>query len=150
MLKRGRGVDNRFRFWHQLYRRCKSEDLIGDRLSPASIRYDNQSVNWSKYSKPWDVVFDYPRHGIVHFLVGDLPTELPKHNPSAGKAKLHSFFPAHVPEEENYAHSEIWTYKHESNEQKIRIEKPKLSETVKKEFRQIMSDRGVVILRPEM
>jgi hypothetical protein len=37
-------------------------------------------VNWSKYSKPWDVIFGDPKAGIALFLVWevsrDLPTEI--------------------------------------------------------------------------
>jgi hypothetical protein len=145
MYQRGRNVDSGFRLWHRLYYRCIKEDVIGDRLLAARIPHCNTSVNWSKYSKPWDVIFDYPDHGIAQFFVRDLPKELPKEISAGTKAKLHSFFPAHVPLELNYAHSEIWTFK-----EKQRIEKPKLPETVKKEFRAIMSDRSVILLRPKV
>jgi hypothetical protein len=44
---------------------------------------------------------------------------------------------------ENYAHSEIRTYKNG-----LLVETPNLPATVKKEFRQIMSDRSVILHRP--
>jgi hypothetical protein len=106
------------------------------------IAYQNQSVNWSKYGKPWDVIFDFPGHGFAQFLVGDLPTELPSQKTE--NAKPHSFFPSHVPECRNYSHCEIWTFK-----DGVPISKStKLPATVKKEFRQIISDRAVILRTP--
>jgi hypothetical protein len=142
MLRSNRPVDNNFRFFHQLYHRCTKEDIVGDRLVPLRIRYRNPSVNWSKYGKPWDVIFDFPGHGIAQFFVCGLPTELPR---TAGvqKAKPHSFFPSHIPEYSNYSHCEIWTFK-----VGVHIPNPTLTDTVKKEFRQIMSDRAAILRSP--
>jgi hypothetical protein len=144
MLRDERPADNRFRFYHCLYYRCNQEDVIGNRLLGARISYKNPSVNWSKYGKPWDVIFDFPDSGIAQFVVCALPKELPIEVQLGVKPKPHSFFPAHVPELTNYAHSEIWTFKDGAH-----VENPRgLPETVKKEFRQIMSDRGVILRKP--
>lgn len=115
------------------------------RLLAARISYSNTSVNWSKYSCPCDVIFDHPDNGIVQYLVQDLPSELPKDPPAGSTPKLHSFLPVHRPEPQNYAHTEICTYK-----EGVRVPKPNLPETVKKEFRTIMSDRGVLIRKPKV
>lgn len=118
--------------------------MVGKRLLAARIPFKNTSVNWSKYGKPWDVIFDFPGLGIAQFLVCGLPKELPIEAQPGVKTKPHSFYPAHVPEPTNYAHSEIWTFKDGAH-----VEIPKsLPETVKKEFRQIMSDRGVILRKP--
>src|SRR5271166_906034 len=103
--------------------------MEGNRLSALRLRYENTSVNRSRYSKPWDVIFDHPGQGIVQFLVCWLPLELPYVQPNP-PVTLHSFYPGHKPEDENYSHSEIWTYK-----EGVRVEKPSLPNTVKKEFR---------------
>jgi hypothetical protein len=145
MFQDGRRIDGGFRLRDRLFYRCVREDVSSGRLLAARISYANTSVNWSKYSKPWDVIFDHPLHGIVQFIVRDLPKELPKEKPSGGDTKLHSFLPSHVPLPTNYAHSEIWTFK-----EGARVAKPKLSETVKKEFRAIMSDKGIVLRDPLM
>ena len=146
MVQGKRGEDQEFRASDHLYYRCATEDVVGDRLLPARISYANTSVNWSKYSKPWDVIFDHPEYGIARFIVRDLPVELPRDVPVGAKAPLaHSFFPSHVPEKENYAHSEIWTWR-DGN----RMPKAKLPELVKKEFRQIMSDRSLVLHQPRV
>jgi hypothetical protein len=143
MFKRNRGVVvDKYKPWHQLYRRCELEDLLGGRLIAARVKYDNVSVNWSKFSRPWDVIFDNPGNGIVGIFVFDLPTELPKEL-SKG-AKLHSFEAEHVPEEENYSHSEIKTYRDGE-----KLDKPDLPKLVKKEFRAIIADRSRLLLAPK-
>lgn len=143
MLQNGRGTDSEFRFFHCLFYRCKADDVVNDRLLPLSIPYKNTSVNWSKYSKPWDVIFDHPNHGIAQLVICDLPKELPKERVAGQQPKLHSFVPQHVPITLNYSHSEIWTWKEGAH-----LPKANLSETVKKEFRQIMSDRAVILHAP--
>jgi hypothetical protein len=81
------------------------------------------------------------RWGYWRLIICGLPKELPKAREN--QAKLHSFFPHHRPEDDNYAHCEIWTFKEGEH-----VAKPKLPETVKKEFRQIMSDMSRIILIP--
>ncbi len=143
MLQGNRGVDDKFLPRHALYHRIKKEDLISDRMNPARIRCENTSVNWSKYSKPWDATFDYPGCGVVRFMVRDLPRELPKEpNP---KTKPRSFFPIHDPKPTNYAHSEIGTFTGG-----MRVPKPSLGKIVTKEFQNIMSNRSFVILLPRI
>lgn len=144
MLQGARGAKTGFRFFHCLYHRCNSEAVSGDRLLPGGIRYDNTSVNWCKFSKPWDVIFDAPGLGIAQFVVLALPRDLPIVLLSE-EAKRYSFYPRHVPLPNNYSHSEVSTFKEGEY-----MPKPKLPETVKKEFRQIMSDRSVVLLRPSV
>jgi hypothetical protein len=153
MMRKGRLVDSCFCNFHRLYYRCQREDFENDRLIAARIPYKNPSVNWSKYSWPWDVVSGYPHWGIVLFFVAHLPKELPKNLPPASKkgagiqasVKLHSFYPGHVPLEENYAHCEIWTFKDGA-----KVQQPSLPALAKKEFRQIMSDRAFMVLRPKV
>lgn len=138
-----RGVDCSFHWYHLLYQRCELEAIIGDRLNPNSIRYADPSVNWSKYSKPWDVIFEYPGRGIVQFMVGRLPRDIPQEIPQGERSELHTCRPQHVPLPENYSHSEIWTYKPSG-----RIKGRSLGALAKKEFRQILSDRGVILHKP--
>lgn len=144
MFRDGRGVDNRFVPRHRLFYRCKKEDIEGDRLIASRISYQNKSVNWCKYSKAWDVIFDYPRQGIAQFMVRHLPKELPRERPDE-KAKTYTFAPSHVPVDENYSHSEIWTFK--AGE---RFPKGTLPDIAKKEFRTILSDRSVILWPPDV
>ena len=116
--------------------------MIGDRLLGPTIPYDNMSTNWSKYSRPWDVIFDFPNYGIARLRVGDLPDNLPIAQPPGTPVLPHAFRPEHVPCPENYSHTEIWIYR---ANQRVRTLS---ANTVKKEFRQIISDRSFVILPP--
>ncbi len=143
MFRCGRGVDSQFLPYHRLYHRCEAEDIAEDRLLPGRIKYQNTSVNWSKYSKAWDVIFDYEGWGIVQFLVKHLPRRLPIVPPD-DKARLFAFAPVHDPEDDNYAHSEIGTFVEGE-----RLSEPKLSSTAKKEFRAELSDRCVILWLPK-
>jgi hypothetical protein len=148
MLRNGRAVDEAFKGRHHLYMRCTKEDVAHDRVIAARIKYDNPSVNWSKYSRPWDVIFDFPGYGIARFVVRYLPRELPKNPPGMpskkqSQLKIQTFYPRHEPEQQNYSHCEIRTFQNG-----VVQSKPRISETVKKEFRQIMSDRSLVIQNP--
>lgn len=143
MFQREREIDNNYDGQHKLYRRFAKDDILGNRLIPARIKYTNTSVNWEKYSKPWDVIFDNPEMGYCQILVKHLPTEIPKEN-IAG-AKLHNFAPEHKPEGLNYSHSEIVTFK-----EGIKMTgNSDLPSTVKKEFRAIISDRSIILSMPK-
>jgi hypothetical protein len=144
MIQAGRGPDDQFLPGHRLYRRCKKDEVIGDHLTGASIRIENMSTNWSRYSKSWDVIFDFPNYGIARLRVGDLPHNLPVAQPPGTPVAPHAFRPQHVPLPENYSHTEIWVYK--ADERLRRVS----ADTVKKEFRQIISDRSFVILFPQV
>lgn len=142
MRRNGRGIDNDFRPTDWLYRRCVKEDVEGDKLLPARIRYDDTSVNWSKYSWPWDVIFDYPGQGVARWSVGDLPRGLPENPPPKQKIEMHDFKPEHAPLCDNYSHTEIRV-----DRAGQRIERLS-SEMVKKQFRTIMGDRSLVLIFP--
>jgi len=144
MLRNGRGVDNDFRAHHWLYRRCVKEDVQGDQLLPARISYDDASVNWSKYSWPWDVIFDHPGQGVARWVVDDLPHDLPENPPPKTNVEMHDFRPKHVPLDENYSHSEIQVYRSGQPLQRLS------SNLVKKEYRTIMGERSLVLIQPQV
>jgi len=141
LLRNGRAPDQAFRWHHLLYQRCTNEDVCDTQILSARIKYDAASSNWSKYAKPWDVIFDHPNHGIIQHAVVNLPQELPKNVPVKTKPKLHSFRPVHVPEDLNYSHTEIQAF-HGNEKAK------KIGELAKKEFRTLMAQCGVVLFRP--
>ena len=143
MFKGQREVKNCYSSYHKLYRRFNSDDLLENRLNPARIAYKNTSVNWSKYSKPWDVIIDFPDSGYCQILVRHLPSELPKEKVEG--SKLHKFEPEHKPLEDNYSHTEIVTYK-DGGKMTGNFDLPS---TVKKEFRTIISDRSLILSTPK-
>ena len=146
MFRKGRFADQNFRSSDHLYKRCSKEDVFEGRLLSARIPSLDISVNWSKYSKPWDVIFDHPGTGIARLTVNDLPSDLPKERQANRPQKAHAYAPSHEPEDTNYAHSEIQVLK-----EGVRVTKSsQVAETVKKEFRQIMSDRCLILRAPQI
>jgi hypothetical protein len=108
MRRNGRPVDHSFQSGEKLFRRYAADHLIDGQFSPVGLSFGTApSVNREKYSEPGDVLFDeanqYENWGVWSVTVGDLPTAFPEVNATF------SFFPMHVPMEDNYAHSEIWS-----------------------------------------
>jgi hypothetical protein len=145
MLQGNRKVDDGFDGFHRLYYRCQSDEVDAGRLLPLKIKYANTSVNWSKHSFPWDVIFGYSGSGIFSFLVRHLPVELPKEQPVKQPVPLHHFKSNHAPLADNYAHSELWVYQ---LDKRIMPPKTVTSRLVIKEFRTIMSDRAKLLRNP--
>lgn len=147
MLRNGRVADNGIKANHCLYYRFVQEDLLGDRLNPTRIPIKNTSVNWSKHSKPWDVIFDHPGLGIARFIVRMLPFDLPRDRPNPPSAKnppkVFAFYAEHDPLDENYSHCEIRTYK-----EGVRDIKCDLPATVKKEYRTSLADHALILWHP--
>jgi hypothetical protein len=150
MIRNGRPVDQDFQRWHELYYRFESEeDMDGDRLlGPRLYASFDISVNWSKYSKPWDVIFDFPEAGIALFFVRhiwcDLPVDRSGTQREQDRPKPHQYRPWHEPEENNYSHSVIAVLK--DNE---RVTKSaSVGKIAKKEFKQIISDNSLILHRP--
>ncbi len=104
MYRNNRPEDPDFDAEEVLYFRFAN--LIDGEISLPSIKFPNQSVNRSKYSEPeWVLYSNYPsvvHWGIASFRVREIPERLE----SNGGIKW-EFIPKHVPEEENYSHSEI-------------------------------------------
>jgi len=149
MIRAGRPTDQGFCWYHRLYYRCKMEDVAEDRLLPLRVRYIDASVNWSKYSKPWDVIFGHSKAGIALFVVCEMRRDLPSELPAStarqqDQPKRRAYRPWHEPYDENYPHAELAVYMDDRRLTKER----QISEEAKKEFRQIISDRSRVIRQP--
>jgi len=148
-MRQGRSPDDDFKAEHPLYYRIESADeLDGNYLDPDKIRTAfNVSVNWSKYSKPWDVIFDNPPAGIGSVLVRQVSVDLP-HDRTPDHAhqvvKPHLYRLRHDPFDENYSHSLIAVIK---DGQPVTKSK-QVGELAKREFRQLLSDKCVILLRP--
>jgi hypothetical protein len=147
MMRRGREVDDGFQPFHRLYYRFDSEDISGDRVLSARTSFD-LSTNWAKYSWPWDVIYGYPTAGIAMFFVRDICADLPTdRTPGHGGRdipKVHSYRPIHEPIETNYSHTAIACFKDEKRVSKS----SQVGESTKKEFRQLISDRAVILREP--
>ena len=143
LYRNGRIPDNKFRFFHSTYFRFSSEDCLGSRLIPARIQSLNMSVNWSKYSRPLDVIIRHPTCGIARLFAGRLPAILPKELQEG--EKHHKFCLDHDPLDDNYSHCQIVSFKDGK-----RISKNSaISNKEKKEFRALVSDYSFIILDSE-
>ena len=108
MYRRGRPVLPDFDGEESLFLRYGREDFVHGQLLPGCIRFPKTSVNRGSLSEPEDVLFaDDGRFnglGVVQLRVSDIP---PRITQEQGPA--YDFFMRHVPEADNYSHSEIWS-----------------------------------------
>ena len=141
MFRRGRPVDDNFDLSEELYYRCQAQHVDGQWLLPGAIRFPNFSVNRSKYSEPGDVLIpSYQDWGIATFVVKDLPEP-----ESTDKRTEYEWRVVHDPLEDNYAHSEVRTFKNDVYSENIKV-----PATIKKKFRQILSERIIVTCPPKI
>ncbi|MEX2213625.1 MAG: hypothetical protein WD768_05830 [Phycisphaeraceae bacterium] len=118
-------------------------------VQPPGIEFPAMSVNRGKYSEPGDVRLanwrdeNWERWGVAQFMVGDVSSE-PTEEIAAKLQHCWTWSVAHVPEEENFAHSEVRT----SKDGEYRAAKP--PDVVKKWFRMELSKRTRVIIEPEI
>lgn len=104
LLRQGREPDPNFLPSERLFRRSRPSALDDDPLFEAVITFPDPSVNREKYSLPEDVILGYPGFRVFTFRVQDIPRSLDE----GGRA--FTFGVEHVPEDDNYAHSEVRTY----------------------------------------
>ena len=103
------------------------------------VRFPDFSVNREKYSRPEDVLRpNWPDYGIASFRVMDVPESL-VHEQTGHQF---DFRVEHVPEPDNYAHSEVRTYE---GGQRARREP---SKAVRLRFRAILQQRIILIREP--
>jgi hypothetical protein len=139
MYRAGRPADPHFEPDERLFHRCLKVHLEFGRVLPAAFRSPDFSVNRSKYSEPVDVLVPvYRRWGIACFEVAVIPSEM-----SSPGGVSYQFQVDHIPEEDNYAHSEVRTYKSGKHSRKLKVH-----DVVKKQFRQILSDSAILLKDP--
>lgn len=108
MYRRDRPVVPEFDGNESLYLRYSREHFVEGQLAPAAIRFPKTSVNRGSLSEAEDVLFSregaYNGLGAVELKVSDMPGRV-----SQEQGPTYLFFMQHVPLDENYAHSEIWS-----------------------------------------
>lgn len=153
LARRERAVDPDFAVKEHLYRRCPATELDpgdSERLFPDQISfYPDWSVNRGKFSEPKDVLSpNFWSWGVAVFQVKDIPSPC-----TTGGNVTYHWEAQHQPLEENYPHTEIWTHKNTVHLGNPKTETdanpPKLSATVKKHFRTVLSERARVIFPSE-
>jgi len=141
MYRKGRPVDSEFEPSEDLYYRCQAQHITDSRLLPTALRFPDFSVNRAKYSLPEDVLIpDYQTWGIAAFRVEDIPSEQ-----KSDANTTYTWEVVHDPNEDNYAYSEVRTYKNGHYAKNLDV-----SKTVKKIFRQILGDRARIVKCPDI
>jgi hypothetical protein len=107
MRRNGRAEDQTFGATEKLFRRYTRAHYMNGQFSNTGFAFSSpQSVNRQKYSELADALFseadEFANWGVLSFKTEDLPLSFPAENPR------YSFFPKHVPMEDNFAHSEVW------------------------------------------
>jgi hypothetical protein len=138
MHRSGRPEDQAFEATEKLFRRYTRAHYINGQFSNTGFALDSpQSVNREKYSELTDVLFseadEFLNWGVLSFKVEDLPSSFPSDDPR------YTFFPKHIPMEDNFAHSEVWCDKVPRTGSYV-----KPSKSARKLFRALLSQRVVV------
>jgi len=128
---------------HNLYFRINSEDYVDGNLVEARIKIPDLSTNWSKYSKPHDVILSNPKDGVAWVKVRDLPQQLPEKIESKHE-KPCRFYPGHDPLDENYPHTEIRMNKGDDRADSS----TSIGSKVKKAYRSMIRSSAVISLPP--
>lgn len=115
MYRRWRAVVPEFQPGELLYRRYRRQDVTNGVIQDAALKFPKkdentgQSVNRSRFSKPQDTLWNDKERldglGVFQFPASCLPKEATC--PATGRR--FAFWPKHVPIQNNYAHSEIWS-----------------------------------------
>jgi hypothetical protein len=138
MYRNGRPEDQVFDGAELLYRRYLQEHLIDGKFSSVGFSFEGTgpSVNRQKYSDPEDVLFlpdgtFCDEYGVLEFAVWQVPARI------EGERSVYVFSPKHVPEDLNYAHSEVWC---DTEEHTGRCVRP--TKAVRKKLRAILGQRA--------
>ena len=139
LFRQGRPVVPQFEVDEALYRRYDPRHRQGHRLLPAALSPFPLSVNrGGRFSRPEDVLFpDKFDWGIASFKVKDVPEWLA---PDSGEPDRYDFRLRHTPKEDNYAHSEVCSFKNGCFDRNVNPQK-----TVRKQFRLILSEKIVLV-----
>jgi hypothetical protein len=135
MYRRDRPLVPEFAGAEALYLRYGLEDFDGECLAVTAIKFPCMSVNRGTLSEPEDVLFSQTGAlnglGAVECLVADIPAEV-----TQAQGPAYQFYVRHVPDPDNYSHSEIWSV------QASNRDTPKApSNSVKLEYRVRLSRR---------
>lgn len=109
-----------------------------DAATGLAFPFPDLSVNRSKYcAKPeWVLLPNWVNDGVIAFRVMDIPSRLEQ----SGTTYVFEFRTVHDPEDDNYSHTEVRTYRNGMHDKKI--EPPK---TIRKKFRQMLAESAHLV-----
>ncbi|MDQ2731986.1 MAG: hypothetical protein M3Y56_10030 [Armatimonadota bacterium] len=142
MYRWGRPIDTVFVSDERLYRRCVGNEIRQGNVFADQIPfYPDMSVSRSKYSFPEDVLYPdfFAQCGVFSFGVHDIPASY-----SSDKDTHYEWKPEHDPQDDNFAHTEVRTYKNGLFTRGLNIG----SKVVKKYFRELLQDRSRIDIAP--
>ena len=128
-------LDPEFEASERLFRRIHPSHLIDGLVAEAFLPFPAFSVNREKYSRPEEVLQGHSSFGIAAFRVVDIPERLQDPN-----GTTYWFGVEHRPEPDNYSHSEVHSY--------LEGESREPSKTVRKQFRELLRRRIVILQEP--
>jgi hypothetical protein len=99
-------IDPDFAPSERLFRRVPAAALLGDSVDDIALPAPSFSVNREKYSAPRDVLRGLDGFRVAAFAVRDLPS-----NVAGEDSSLYRMGVEHEPEEDNYAHSGVHTFR---------------------------------------
>jgi hypothetical protein len=142
MFRGDRAVDNQFLPAEDLYYRISFAGPIGSRPEGIDIRLPEDSVNRGKYSEAADVLYpNYFHLGVAVFPVSAVPGPRPFKD-QQGDTRVYALTVEHDPEDDNYAHSEVRSYR-----EGVRVEHSgKIPKVLKSEFRQLIAEAMVICI----
>lgn len=118
----------------------------GDYLYPAQVRFPDFSVNRGRFSEPEDVLLpNFLDWGIAAFDVEDIPSEIIIESNDSNDT-IYDFTIVHVPEEDNYSHSEVRTLINGAYNKKKRIK----NKFVKRSFRYNLGEKLQILRQPSI
>lgn len=138
MFRHGRPLDPEFDSAERLFYRFEGEYALGASLRGLQVRSPDFSVNREKHGglAAYVLIPNWLDLGIAAFTVSSIP------GPATSEGEVtFSWRVEHVPEENNYHHSEIHTFK--SGVKCTRS--AQVSDTIKKGFRQALAEKMEVI-----
>jgi len=141
LLRNGRPVVPEFAPDELLFMRVTPDKIHADEVDVTAVRFPDFSVNRGKFSEPGDVLL--PNHfgmGVCQFEVRDVP---PGPYVPVGSKRNYTFKVVHVPNEDNYSHSEVRAHKDGIHKRKLDVPK-----TTKKWFRDQLRQKMRVVIRP--
>lgn len=148
MYRNGRDPVQWFAPEENLFQRINSEDLDeSGRLLPTAFRVPCQSVNRAKFSEPeWVLIPTFEKLGIVAYAVKDVPLRIPVEQQTAKqKASDYVFRVKHVPQDDNYSHSEVQSFREGELDFHPSL---RVAKSVSEKFKMKLAARARVIRRP--
>jgi hypothetical protein len=138
MRRAGRPDDQSFGLDERLFYRLDVFYPVGETPTGLSVRKPDFSVNREKHGglPEYVLIPKWRNFGIAEFRVKRMPGPI-----RSDGNKLYSWAPVHVPEEENYHHSEVRSFK----EGVRALKSSQVSELAYREFRQRISEAMLVI-----